>query len=124
MKRTASIDLEIQFDTNRTNIKPQYLGRLKEVADFMKTYPKTKAAIEGHTDSVGSAAYNEKLSRRRAESVRDYLIRNFNISPNRLTAKGFGEKRPVASNDTEEGRRKNRRIEAVLTAEEEMYQKK
>ena len=124
MKKTATVDLNIQFDTNKADIKPQYLGRLKELADFMTAYPETKAVIEGHTDNVGSAAYNQKLSQRRAESVRDYLIQKFNISPNRLTAKGFGEERPVASNDTDEGRRRNRRIQAVLTAETELFQKR
>ncbi|MCJ7541679.1 MAG: OmpA family protein, partial [Desulfobacterales bacterium] len=124
MKKTATIDLDIQFDTNKAEIKAQYHGRLKEVADFMAAYPETKAVIEGHTDSVGSAAYNQKLSQRRAESVRDYLIQKFNIRSNRLTAKGLGEERPVASNDTEEGRRRNRRIQAVITAETEIFQKR
>ncbi len=124
LKKVARIDLDIQFDTNKAEIKTQYHGRLKEVADFMATYPGTKAVIEGHTDSVGSAAYNLKLSQRRAASVRDYLIQNFNISPDRLTAKGFGEERPVATNDTAEGRRQNRRIQAVFTAEKETYQKR
>lgn len=124
LKKTAAIDLDIQFDTNKDEIKAQYHGRLKEVAEFMTAYPETKAVIEGHTDSVGSAAYNQKLSQRRAESVRNYLIQNFNISPNRLTAKGFGEERPVASNDTDGGRRKNRRIQAVFSTETEVYQKK
>jgi len=118
------IDLDIQFDTNKAKIKAQYHGRLKEVADFMAAYPGTKAIIEGHTDSVGSVAYNLKLSQRRAASVRNYLIQNFNISPNRLTAKGFGEERPVASNNTDEGRRKNRRIQAVFAAETKVYQKR
>jgi opacity protein-like surface antigen len=81
----------------------------------MASYPETKVVIEGHTDSVGSAAYNQKLSQKRADSVRDYLIQNFNISPDRLTAKGYGEESPVTTNETEEGRRKNRRIQAVIT---------
>jgi OOP family OmpA-OmpF porin len=123
-KKTATIDLDIQFDSNKADIKPQYHGKLMEVADFMAAYPETKAVIEGHTDSLGSAAYNQKLSQQRAESIRDYLIRNFKISPNRLTAKGFGEERPVASNDTEEGRRKNRRIQAVISTETETFQKR
>ena len=124
LKKVARIDLDIQFDTNEADIKARYYDRLKEVADFMATYPGTTAVIEGHTDSVGSAAYNLTLSQRRAESVRDYLIQNFNINPDRLTAKGFGEDRPVASNDTKEGRSKNRRIQAVFTAEKEIYQKR
>lgn len=124
LKKEARIDLDIQFDSNKAEIKSQYHGRLKEVADFMTTYPGTTAVIEGHTDSVGSAAYNQQLSQRRAQSVRDYLIQNFDISPDRLTAKGFGEERPVASNNTADGRSKNRRIQAVFTAEKEIYQKR
>jgi len=124
MKKTATIDLDIQFDSNKADIKPQYHNKLKEVADFMAAYPETKAAIEGHTDSIGSAAYNQKLSQLRAESVRDYLVRNFKISPDRLSAKGYGEDRPVSSNDTDEGRRKNRRIQAVITAEMEMFERR
>jgi hypothetical protein len=109
------ITLNIQFDTNQAKIKPEYNDRLKEVADFMTSYPETKVEIEGHTDSVGSAAYNQRLSQKRADSVRDYLIENFNISPDRLTAKGYGEERPVTTNETKEGRRLNRRIQAVIT---------
>jgi len=124
IKKTVTIDLDIQFDLDKADIEPQYHGRLKEVADFMTAYPETKAVIEGHTDSLGPAAYNLKLSQRRADSVRNYLIQNFNINPNRLTAKGFGEDRPVASNDTEGGRRKNRRIQAVITAEAEIFEKR
>jgi OOP family OmpA-OmpF porin len=124
MKENVSIRLDIQFDVNKADIKPQYDERLKDVADFMVKYPETKAVIEGHTDSTGAAAYNQSLSQRRAESVRDYLIKNFNINPDRLTAKGYGEEKPVASNDTKEGRSQNRRIEAVFNAEEEYYEKK
>lgn len=124
LEKEVRINLDIKFDTNKAEIKAQYHGKLKEVADFMATYPNTKAAIEGHTDSVGSTAYNQKLSQRRAESVRDYLIQKFNINPDRLTAKGFGEERPVAPNDTAEGRSQNRRIHAVFTAMEETHQKR
>jgi OOP family OmpA-OmpF porin len=124
MKKKISVTLDIQFDTDKADIKPEYNDRLKEVADFMATYPDTTAVIEGHTDSVGSAAYNLKLSKRRADSVRDYLIKNFNISPNRLAAEGFGEEQPAASNDTAEGRRINRRIQAVFNAEAEYYEKR
>jgi OOP family OmpA-OmpF porin len=124
MKDKVTISLDIQFDTDKSDIKPQYNGRLKEVADFMIKYPATTAVIEGHTDSVGSEAYNQKLSQRRADSARDYLIKNLSVSANRLTAKGFGEGQPVASNDTEEGRSKNRRIQAVFSAETQYYEKK
>ncbi len=124
LKKKSTISLDIQFDHDKADIKPEYESRLKEVADFMAKYPETKAEIDGHTDSVGTAAYNMKLSQRRADSVRNYLIKNFNVSTDRITAKGFGESKPVAPNTTEEGRRQNRRIEAEMTAETETYEKK
>jgi OOP family OmpA-OmpF porin len=124
LKEKVQIDLDVQFDTNKSDIKPQYFDQLKKVADFMETYPETKATIEGHSDSRGAAAYNLKLSQRRAESVRMYLINKFNISPNRINAIGYGEEKPIATNDTAEGRRLNRRIQAVLSAEKETYQKR
>ena len=75
--------------------------------------------IEGHTDSVGTATYNQALSERRAMAVRDVLIEAFGIHPGRIDAMGFGEGRPVAENDTEEGRAINRRVEAVVEARRE-----
>jgi len=110
----VSISLEIEFDTGKADIKPQYGEQIKKVADFMKTYPETTAVIEGHTDNVGREESNLRLSTKRAESVRTYLIENFGIAANRLTARGYGSSRPIADNATPEGRQKNRRIEAVI----------
>jgi len=110
-----SIRLVIEFDTNKSDIKPKYHDEIARVGDFMKKYPKTTAVIEGHTDNVGGKAYNDRLSQRRAESVRKYLIEKFGIAPARLTAKGYGSSKPVADNATAEGRQKNRRIEASIT---------
>jgi OmpA-OmpF porin, OOP family len=116
MHEKITINLNVEFDTDKTVIKEQYLDGIRKVADFMKEFPKTTAAIEGHTDNVGTAAYNERLSKNRANSVREYLIKNFGIKASRLTAAGYGLTKPIASNDTEEGRQKNRRVEAVLQA--------
>jgi OOP family OmpA-OmpF porin len=80
----------------------------------MIKYPDTKIAIEGHTDSIGSNEYNQKLSERRANSVKNYIIDNFGIDAKRLRAEGFGETRPIADNNTDEGRQRNRRVESVL----------
>jgi OOP family OmpA-OmpF porin len=82
----------------------------------MKTYPKTTAVIEGHTDNTNTVAYNQKLSEERANSVRQYLINNFGIKASRLTAVGYGLTKPIASNSTEEGKQKNRRVQAVIKA--------
>ena len=106
----------MQFDTNKAVVKEKYHNDIKKVADFMKEFPDTTAAIEGHTDNVSSAAYNQKLSEKRANSVRQYIIDKFGIDGSRLTATGYGMTKLIASNDTEEGRQKNRRVEAVMEA--------
>ena len=124
LKETVSIQLNIVFDFEKADIKPQYHAELKKVADFMQEYPATKALIEGHTDNVGGDQYNLQLSQQRAESVRQYLIDNFSIAPDRLSAEGFGESRPIASNSTPAGREKNRRVVAVISAVKESQQKR
>ena len=113
-KEKVTIALNVEFDTNKAVVKEKYYDEIKRVADFMKEFPNTTAAIEGHTDNIASAAYNQKLSEKRANSVRQYLIDKFGIDGSRLTAIGYGLTKPIASNDTEEGRQKNRRVEAVL----------
>lgn len=109
--------VNVQFDTNKAVIKPKYNGELKKLADFLNEFPKATGVIEGHTDSVGSKAANIKLSQRRADSVRSYLIKNFKIAPARLTAQGFGPTKPIADNKTAAGKQKNRRIEASFNCE-------
>ncbi|MEW5724457.1 MAG: OmpA family protein [Thermodesulfobacteriota bacterium] len=116
LKEQVSIELKIEFDTAKWDIKPIYKAELQKVADFMSQYVLTKAVIEGHTDHRGSDAYNQKLSERRANSVREYLIKTFGLSPDRLSAVGYGESRPIAPNTTAEGMQRNRRVVAVITA--------
>lgn len=113
-KEKVCIDLKIEFDTGKADIKPKYHAEIGKVAEFMKKYPEANGVIEGHTDNVGGYDYNMKLSERRAASVRNYLIEKFGIAPDRLTAKGYGYTKPVASNKTKAGRQKNRRIEATF----------
>ncbi|RQW78006.1 MAG: OmpA family protein [Geobacter sp.] len=107
----------IQFDTNKADIKPQYHDELKTLADFLKEFPNAKGTIEGHTDNVGAKNLNMKLSQRRSESVRDYLIKNFGIAPQRISATGFGPTKPVADNATKAGKQQNRRIETNFTCD-------
>jgi len=109
--------LNIQFDTNKSAIKPAYQDELAKLGAFLKDYPNAKGSIEGHTDSVGSKKANMKLSQRRAESVRTYIINNFNVDASRITAKGFGPTKPVADNKTAAGKARNRRIEANFSCE-------
>jgi len=112
----VTIALNIQFDTNKAIIKKKYNDEVKKVADFMNKYPSTLATIEGHTDNVGKEAANIELSRKRAESVKAYLVKNFGIESYRLSAFGFGPNKPVASNKTAKGKQMNRRVEAQFEA--------
>jgi OOP family OmpA-OmpF porin len=116
VKEKVTITLNVQFDTNKAIVKDKYYDDIKRVADFMKEFPDTSASIEGHTDNIASAAYNQKLSEKRAGSVRQYLIDKFGIDGSRITATGYGLTKPIAGNDTEEGREKNRRVEAIMEA--------
>ncbi|WP_372996323.1 OmpA family protein [Marinobacter sp.] len=103
----------ITFDLNESSIKPSFSGTLESVALVLKEYDKTVIQIEGHTDSSGSDSYNQLLSERRASSVRDFLL-NQGIEPRRTRAVGYGERYPVASNDSASGREQNRRVELTL----------
>jgi outer membrane protein OmpA-like peptidoglycan-associated protein len=118
-KKEVTIQLDIEFQVGSVEISSTYFDQLKRVADLMKISPNRSAVIEGHTDSMGSATRNLQLSQRRAESVRQNLIDHFGIAKERLVAKGFGETRPIASNETPEGRRKNRRVTVILYANTE-----
>jgi OmpA-OmpF porin, OOP family len=100
----------IYFDFDKATIKPVSYPVLDEVAKVMRDGPTIVVRVEGHTDDVGSDAYNARLSERRAHSVVKYLVAK-GIDPARLQAIGFGESRPIATNDTPEGRAKNRRTE-------------
>ncbi|MGB5219040.1 MAG: OmpA family protein [Smithella sp.] len=113
-KEKVTITLNVEFDINKTTVKEKYYDDIKRVTDFMKENPDATAAIEGHTDNVGNDAFNKALSEKRANNVRQYMIDKFGIDGKRITATGFGEEVPIASNDTADGRQKNRRVEAVL----------
>jgi OOP family OmpA-OmpF porin len=106
--------IKVEFDTNKANIKPAFDKELQKFADVMKNYPDLKVVIEGHTDNVGGKVPNEKLSAKRANSVKDYLTKKFGIAESRLTAKGYGMSKPIASNKTKAGRQTNRRVEAAV----------
>jgi len=109
--------LEIHFDTDKSDIKPEYHDELKTVGDFLMYFPNAKGEISGHTDSIASYEYNQKLSERRAVSVEKYISTTFGINPGRITTKGYGEAKPIASNMEKAGRAMNRRIEANFTCE-------
>ncbi|MBW1998168.1 MAG: OmpA family protein [Deltaproteobacteria bacterium] len=105
---------DILFDFDKSNIKPEAEANLKALGKFMERNPNTYVILSGFTDSVGTVDYNIALSRRRAESVANYLTSRFNISQDRIVLQWYGPANPVASNDTPEGRAKNRRVVAVV----------
>ncbi len=106
----------ILFDTGKSTIKEESQAVLNNIVAILNEYRNAKFTIDGHTDSVGSASLNQKLSEERAYSVMNYLIEN-GVASNRLQAAGYGEDRPIASNNTREGRRTNRRVEINLVQE-------
>lgn len=106
--------LDIQFEIARDAIQREEHEKMAVVATYLQRYPNTSAVIEGHTDDVGSDQANQQLSQRRAESVVDYLVSEHRIDRSRLRAMGHGESRPIADNQTETGKRANRRIAAII----------
>jgi OOP family OmpA-OmpF porin len=107
--------IEISFDANKSEIKSKFHAELDKIGNFMKEFPNAKGALEGHTDADGAKDANLKLSQARADSVRSYIVKKFAIDGSRITAKGYGSAKPVASNKTNSGKAKNRRIEAVFS---------
>lgn len=117
VSQVASVKLTVNFGFNSTEVEEHYFADLKGLAEFLKRFDDLQLDVEGHTDSVGSEEYNQDLSQRRADAVRHVLINSYGIAAARIEAKGFGESRPVASNDTAEGRAENRRVMATLEVE-------
>jgi outer membrane protein OmpA-like peptidoglycan-associated protein len=106
----------VLFDFNRSTMNAEAKQSLVPVVKVLNGTPGHKVRIEGYTDSVGSDAYNQALSQKRSESVKNFLVQS-GLSANQIAARGFGEANPVASNDTEEGRRLNRRVEIIILDE-------
>jgi outer membrane protein OmpA-like peptidoglycan-associated protein len=105
----------ILFVTNKSDLLPTAQAKLNQVAEALASQDsESKIVVDGYTDSQGTAAYNQDLSQRRAQSVRDYLVTR-GIAPDRITAQGFGLNNPIADNATPEGRANNRRVEIVVS---------
>lgn len=110
------VELDVKFDFDKAKVKPESYGDIKNLADFLTQYPQTTTVVEGHTDAVGSDAYNQGLSERRANAVRDVLVNEYGVGGDRVNAVGYGEARPVADNANADGRAVNRRVEAEVEA--------
>jgi OmpA-OmpF porin, OOP family len=103
----------ILFDTGQATLRSESKGDLQSVGELLKQQPALRLEIQGHTDNVGAADLNRRLSESRAAAVKQYLVATFAIAADRLTTAGFGDSKPVADNKTEQGRAQNRRVELV-----------
>lgn len=124
LTETVAVKLAVKFDTAKSIVKDEYVDDIGNLAKFMDQYANTVVTVEGHTDSQGSDAYNEKLSQQRAEAVKQVLITKFGIAADRITAKGFGESKPVADNATAAGREENRRVVGAVSTDVKKKQTK
>jgi outer membrane protein OmpA-like peptidoglycan-associated protein len=107
---------DVLFDTGQYTLKPGTREKLAKVAGIVLANPGLKLQVEGHTDSVGAEEFNQRLSERRAATVREFLVSQ-GIGINAVSAHGLGKTMPVASNDTAEGRQRNRRVELIVAGE-------
>ncbi|TLS66972.1 OmpA family protein [Mariprofundus erugo] len=112
-----TMNSEVSFDNNSSQLKPAFSNTLSKVADILNRYPRSTIHIIGHTDSRGSAAYNQSLSEQRAQSVK-WALADHGVDPNRISTEGRGETQPRDSNDTEAGRQLNRRVEMMIVPDQ------
>ncbi len=105
----------LSFPSGKSTIKPEFFSLLATVQRALRKLPNASITIEGHTDALGDARYNENLSYERASAVKEYLLANMGLDESRITAVGYGEKRPIASNESKVGRAQNRRIDIVVS---------
>ncbi len=110
----VDMELVIHFDFDKAVIKDEYKPKIDEIIEILKKEPTYKAVVAGHTDSIGTEEYNMKLSQRRADALKNYMVSK-GISPDRIKTEAYGETRPIASNATPEGRAQNRRDEAKFS---------
>jgi outer membrane protein OmpA-like peptidoglycan-associated protein len=107
---------DVLFDTGSSTLKPGAREKLAKISGILLAHPGLTLQIEGHTDSVGSDEFNQQLSERRADTVRDFLAEQ-GVPASSISARGFGKTQPVATNDTAEGRQRNRRVELVVNGD-------
>jgi OOP family OmpA-OmpF porin len=115
-KKCFSIELKVEFAFDKSKVREEYFKTLTEFADLVRAYPNHTVNLEGHTCNIGTDKYNMKLGQRRADSVRNFILKHFkDIDPARLTAISYGEAKPIANNDKKDERPHNRRVFATFT---------
>jgi outer membrane protein OmpA-like peptidoglycan-associated protein len=107
---------DVLFAFNKYDLKPEARERLAKISGIVLAYPDLKLEIDGYTDSIGSDEYNQELSDKRAEAVRDFLVSN-GVNMNNVVARGMGKADPVADNSTAQGRQLNRRVELIVSGD-------
>ena len=120
-KVNITFDSGFLFDVDKSELKPDTVANLNKLAGILQKYPDTNIVVEGHTDSAGKEEYNMKLSEKRANSVSNYLAQQ-KVDRNRMNVKWYGESKPIASNDTDEGKKQNRRVEISIAANDKLKQ--
>jgi outer membrane protein OmpA-like peptidoglycan-associated protein len=116
-----TFDSGILFDVDKADLKQVSKDNISKLANTLKKYEDTNILIEGHTDATGTEAYNLELSQKRAKSVSSYL-ESLGVSPSRFTITGYGEVQPIGDNNTEDGRKANRRVELAIMANDKLKQ--
>jgi OOP family OmpA-OmpF porin len=114
LDQDVTIDLNLEFDSNSSELRDSHGAQIQEAIDFLRQYPTANADIEGHTDSSGKESYNQALSEKRAKAVHDYLIETGRVEASRLSYVGKGEIEPIADNATAAGKQANRRVSVVV----------
>ncbi len=117
IKEKTTTESHIRFETGKAKIRAGFMGEVERVANYLKKFPETSIEIEGHTDTTGPEKLNVRLSLERAESLKKALVSHFGIKASRLSTIGHSFKRPIADNNTVEGREKNRRVVVTLSPE-------
>ena len=117
MPESVRVELDVKFDFDKAKVKEESYGDIESLANFMKQYPQTTTVVGGHTDSIGTDDYNQNLSERRANAVREVLVNQFGVDGERVDAVGYGESSPVVDNAIAADRAINRRVEATVEAQ-------
>lgn len=117
LSEAKNFSLDVKFELNKDKIQETFTDEIRSLGLALQKNKDIKIEVQGHTDTTGALSFNRDLSEKRAAAVKRYLMENFNIDKERLLSKGYGPKQPVASNETRDGRKKNRRVDIKVLKE-------